>query len=181
MNYFYDDQEWEIILADVSMCRQPGCNGVSVGVQKINGTIDAARMSTLVEKAYPMKITCNRAFDAVPDPSAALEILMNAGCERVLTSGLAATAPEGAALLRQLVILAGNRSSIMPGAGVRSGNLRELIQQTGARDNHTSARKIVSNPMSFSNPLVSDAGNIYVADEMELKKTSQILKSATLP
>ena len=167
-------------LADVLMCRQLGCNGVSVGIQKIDGTIDANKMSVLVEKAYPMKVTCNRAFDAVPDPFAALEILINTGCERVLTSGLAATAPEATALLKQLVIQAGDNISIMPGAGVRSGNLRELIQKTGAREYHTSARKIVANPMSFYNPLVSDAGNFYVADDEELEKIIQILKSSTL-
>ena len=179
MNYFYDEQEWQIVIEDILMCRQLGCNGVSVGIQKRDGTIDADKMKQLVEMAYPMKVTCNRAFDAVPDPFAALEVLIDAGCERVLTSGLAATAPEGTILLNQLVNKAGKRISIMPGAGVRSCNLITLIKETSAWEYHTSARKMVANPMSYWNPLVSDAGNFYVAEEQELENIIQILKASS--
>lgn len=175
MNYFYDADEWQIVLNDIAVCKELGCNGVSVGAQLQNGIIDAARMQQVVELAYPMKVTCNRAFDAVPDPFAAVETLIACGCERVLTSGLAATAPEGIALLKQLVDAAANRISIMPGAGVRSSNIVQLAKETGANEFHTSARKAVSNTMSFANPNVTDAGNMYVADEEELKKILQSL------
>lgn len=175
MNYFYDADEWQIVLNDIAVCKELGCNGVSVGAQLQNGIIDAARMQQVVELAYPMKVTCNRAFDAVPDPFAAVETLIACGCERVLTSGLAATAPEGIALLKQLVDAAANRISIMPGAGVRSSNIVQLAKETGAYEFHTSARKAVSNTMSFANPNVTDAGNMYVADEEELKKILQSL------
>jgi copper homeostasis protein len=180
MNYFYDDDEWSIIVEDILMCRQLGCNGVSVGVQKRNGEIDADKMKQLVELAYPLKVTCNRAFDAVPDPFAALEILIDAGCERVLTSGLAATAPEGIAVLKKLVEQAGKNISIMPGAGMRSENIAALIDGTGAWEYHTSARKVVQNPMTYANPLVSDAGNFYVADEQELDRIVQLLQTHTI-
>jgi copper homeostasis protein len=178
MNYFYDEDEWEIIRLDVRVCKDLGCDGVSVGVQKLNGEIDGTKMSRLVEWAYPMGVTCNRAFDAVPDPFAALEILIEAGCERILTSGLQSSAPEGAKLLAELVRQANGRISIMPGAGVRAANLKSLIEQTGAKEFHTSARKTMSNPMLFSNPLVTDAGSMVVADEAELQKILQILKSS---
>ena len=177
MNYFYDDDEWAIVVEDILMCRQLGCNGVSVGVQKRNGEMDADKMKQVVEKAFPMKVTCNRAFDAVPDPVAALEILIEAGFERVLTSGLAATALEGMATVKQLVKQAGKRISIMPGAGVRSENIETLIQETGAWEYHTSARKVVENPMTYANPLVSDAGNFYVANQQELESIVRILQT----
>lgn len=176
MNYFYDADEWQIVLDDIKACKKLGCNGVSVGAQLQNGLIDAARMQQVVELAYPMKVTCNRAFDAVPDPFAALEILIACGCERILTSGLAASASEGIPLLKQLVDAAANRISIMPGAGVRSSNILQLANETGAYEFHTSARKAVNNPMTFANPNVTDAGNMYVADEDELKQIIQVLK-----
>lgn len=178
MNYFYDAGEWEIVKADILMCKELGCDGVSVGAQLVDGRIDADRMRQAAEWAYPMGLTCNRAFDAVPDPLEALETLIAVGCERVLTSGLAATAPEGAALLKQLVQQADGRISIMPGAGVRSSNLLQLIQATGATEYHTSARQSMPNPMRFANPLVSDAGSLYVADEGELRAMMAILRGA---
>jgi copper homeostasis protein len=114
----------------------------------------------------------------VPDPYKALETLIDAGCERVLTSGLAATAPEGASVLKKLVTQANGRISIMPGAGVRSKNLEWLINETHANEFHTSARKAVENTMQFSNPAVTDAGNMFVADEQELTAIIQILTQA---
>jgi copper homeostasis protein len=176
MNYFYDAEEWAIVKADILICKQLGCDGVSVGAQLADGRIDKDRMQQAAEWAYPMGLTCNRAFDAVPDVAEALETLIAVGCERVLTSGLAATAPEGAALLQQLVQQADGRISIMPGAGVRSNNLKMLMETTGATEFHSSARKSMPNPMHFTNPLVSDAGSFFVADETELRKMMAILQ-----
>jgi copper homeostasis protein len=176
MNYFYDEAEWEIVKEDIRMCKELRCDGVSVGAQLIDGRIDSGRMKEVVELAYPLKVTCNRAFDAVPDPFDALETLIDSGCERILTSGLASTASEGSDLLRRLVIQAAGRIIIMPGAGVRSSNLQSLIDITGATEYHSSARMNVSNPMSFSNSRVSDAGNFFVADVEELEKMIVLLR-----
>jgi copper homeostasis protein len=178
MNYYYDAEEWAIVKEDVLLCKQLGCDGVSVGAQLIDGRIDKNRMQQAAEWAYPMGITCNRAFDAVPDPLEALETLIAVGCERVLTSGLAATAPEGAKLLQQLVQQAAGRISIMPGAGVRASNLKMLMETTGATEFHTSARKNMPNTMQFANPLITDAGGLYVADEAELLQMMELLRAA---
>ncbi len=175
MNYYYDADEWAIVKADILMCKQLGCDGVSVGAQLVDGRIDKDRMQQAAEWAYPMGITCNRAFDAVPDPAEALETLIAVGCERVLTSGLAATAPEGIGLLKQLVQQADGRIGIMPGAGVRASNIKRLME-TGATEFHTSARQAMPNTMQFANPLVSDAGHFFVADETELEKIMEILR-----
>lgn len=177
LNYFYDADEWQMILSDVKICKELGCDGISVGVQKINGEVDADKMKQLVALAYPMEVTSNRVIDAAPNPFEALEILIAAGCSRVLTSGQAATAPEGINILSQLVNQAAGRISIMPGAGVKSGNI-ELLKTTGAYEFHTSARKAMPNPVTYSNPKVTDTGNMYVADEAELQKIVAILKSS---
>lgn len=168
-NYFYDDNEFEIIKKDIEICKQLGCDGISVGVQTITGEIDTARLSELVELAYPMGVTCNRAFDATPDPFKALEDIINSGCERILTSGQKSAAPDAAELLSKLVTLAGERISIMPGAGVRSSNLKKLVEETGAKEYHSSARVAIPNPLLFQNSQILDYGSVYVADETELR------------
>lgn len=180
MDYCYDADEWEIIRQDILMCRQLGCDGISVGVQLQNGKLDADGMKRMVEWAYPMRVTSNRVIDAVPDPFEALEQLIDAGCERVLTSGQASAAPQGADVLKQLVQQAAGRISIMPGAGVRSSNVQQLLAYTGARECHTSARLTVKSQVAFSNPRVSDAGSMFVADEAELASIIAILKGMTL-
>lgn len=170
MNYYYDADEFAMMLHDVRMCKELGCDGISVGVQLITGHVDTNRMKQLVEAAYPMGVTSNRVIDAAPDPYEALEALIEAGCERVLTSGQAATAPAGKEVLKKLVEQAAGRISIMPGAGVKSDNVKELLQYTGAYECHTSARIAWPNNVAYQNPQITDAGSMYVADEVELRK-----------
>ncbi|MEZ5042790.1 MAG: copper homeostasis protein CutC [Saprospiraceae bacterium] len=176
MNYYYDEDEWQIMLADVAMCKELGCDGISVGVQKLNGEVDADKMKKLVEVAYPMIVASNRVIDAAPDPYIALEVLIDAGCKRVLTSGKAATAPAGVDTLKQLVQQANGRISIMPGAGVNASNIQQLIDATGAHEFHGSARITVSNPVLYNNPAVTDSGNMVVADLQEIQNIVAVLE-----
>ena len=184
-NYQYDDHEMAIMQRDIRVCREIGCDGISVGVQKPDGSIDVNRLKKIVEWAFPMGVTCNRVFDAAPDPFRSLEEIIESGCERILTSGLEKGAPEGAVLLSKLVEAADGRIIIMPGAGVRASNLSKLVRETGAQEYHTSARKLIANTVSFQNPQVLDTGNFFMADEDELKKIVELFNlfaaSDTIP
>ena len=175
-NYFYDDYEFAILKEDIRICKTLGCDGISVGIQLKDGEIDTARLKQIVEWAYPMGVTCNRAFDASPDPFRALEDIIGCGCERVLTSGQKTAAPDAGELLGKLVIAANGRIIIMPGAGVRASNIEKLMRESGATEFHSSARKSIPNPMSFANPEISDFGNVYIADENELKAMIDVLR-----
>lgn len=174
-NFFYDEDEWAIMKKDIRLCKELGCEGISTGVQLRNGAIDTERLQRLVEWAWPMGVTCHRVFDATPDPFEALEAIIAAGCERILTSGQQRTAIEGLALLTRLVQQADERILIMPGAGVRSSNIEQLLQ-TGAREFHTSAKKVAPEEVTYQNPAVRDTGEVYLADEEELKKILAIIK-----
>jgi copper homeostasis protein len=178
-NYFYDEEEFAIVKEDIQVCKEIGCDGISVGIQTIQGTIDIERMKRVVEWAYPMGVTCNRAFDAVPDPYQGLEDIIACGCERVLTSGQKSAAPDATGILTKLVAQADGRISIMPGAGVRSSNIAALVQ-TGAYEFHTSARMIVPNPLTYQTAEITDYGNVYIANEAELKAILAVLNEKKL-
>ncbi len=175
-NYFYSDEEFEILKYDIKMCRELGCDGISVGIQTVNSTIDKERFKRVVEWAGPMGVTCNRVFDCAPDPFIALEDIIECGCERVLTSGQKSAAPDAGELLSKLVKQAGDRISIMPGAGVKSSNLAKLREECGATEYHSSARVMAPNPVTFINKEVSDYGNVYIADAAEVRAMIKILK-----
>lgn len=174
-NYFYDDEEFEIIIADIKICKEIGCDGISIGVQKLNGLIDTERFKKIVDLAYPMGVTCNRVFDACPNPFEALETIIDSGCERILTSGQMTAAADAPNLLQKLVVQAGNRIIIMPGAGINSNNIAALKLNTGAKEFHGSAKKTMVNPMTYLNILVSDYGNVFFADEDEIRKIVHLL------
>ncbi len=177
MNYFYDQEEWQSMLEDVKMCKELGCDGISIGVQLQDGRVDADKMKQLVELAYPMKVTSNRVIDAAPDPYEALDTLINAGCYRVLTSGQAASAPEGVEVLKKLVEQSAGRIRIMPGAGVNSGNVVALAKATGAFEFHGSARMTAPNPVTHQNPQILDSGSMFIADELEVLRITKALKT----
>ncbi|MBC7850828.1 MAG: copper homeostasis protein CutC [Chitinophagaceae bacterium] len=172
-NYFYDEEEFEIMKMDIKVCKDLGCDGISIGVQLRNGEIDMKRFAEIMKLAYPMGVTSNRVFDAAPDPWKALEQLIELGCERVLTSGQKSGAPEAIDTLTKLVTQADERIIIMPGAGVRSSNIPSLLT-TGAREFHTSARISSPDLVEHRNPEVLDFGNPVIADENELKRIVQL-------
>jgi copper homeostasis protein len=168
-NYFYSDEEFAILKDDIKMCKELGCNGISVGLSHIDSKIDIERLKRVVDWAGGMGVTCNRVFDCALDPFEALENIIACGCERILTSGQKAAAPDATDLLKRLVKQARNRISIMPGAGVKSSNIAKLKKETGANEFHSSARKIAPNPVTYINKEVNDYGNVYIADEEEVK------------
>lgn len=176
-NYFYSDDELAILKDDIDICRQLGCNGISVGVQTIDSEIDTERLKRIVEWAGPLGVTCNRVFDCAPDPFKALEDIISCGCERILTSGQKTAAPDAGKLLGKLVRQAGDRIIIMPGAGVNSSNISRLKLESGAREFHSSARRIANNPVTYINTEVNDYGNVYIAAEDEVRAMVQALNA----
>lgn len=176
-NYYYSDEEFEMLKYDIGICKTLGCDGISVGVQSKNGMIDTERFKRIVEWAGSMGVSCNRVFDNTPDPFAALEDIIECGCERVLTSGLRTAAPDAGELLGKLVRQAGDRISIMPGAGVKSSNLARLRKECGAYEFHGSARIAAPNTVTYANPEVNDYGHVYVADPVEVRAMVQLLNA----
>ncbi|PLX12907.1 MAG: copper homeostasis protein CutC, partial [Marinilabiliales bacterium] len=91
----------------------------------------------------------HRAFDMCKDPERALEEIIEAGADRLLTSGIKNKAIDGIDNLASLVKMAGDRIIIMPGSGIRAGNILEIIEKTGAKEYHVSERISVDSPMQF--------------------------------
>lgn len=149
-DFVYSAYEYHAMKKDIEMCKRASADGVVLGILKPDGTLDKDRCRKLIEFARPMKVTCHRAFDVTPDPYQALEDCIEAGFDRILTSGQEAKAIEGTPLIRQLIQLAKGRIAIMPGSGVRESNVDELVAQTGADEVHLSALDHV--PSSYTQP-----------------------------
>lgn len=146
-DFLYNEEELEHIRRAIRLCRELGCPGIVTGMHLRDGRLDGALMRRMVDLAGPMEVTCHKVFDGVPDAREALEVLVDAGCTRVLTSGLAADAVTGGAVLRGLVDQARGRITVMPGGGVRSMNIAQLVRTTGAVEFHSSAITLRSSGM----------------------------------
>lgn len=137
-NFVYSDAEIAVMERDVLHMRELGAAGVVLGLLKANGTVDAEATRQLVELARPLKVTFHRAFDVTHSLEYALEDVIAAGCDRVLTSGGQSDALQGADILAELVAQAGERIEVAIGGGLRLVNAAELAQRTGASSFHGS-------------------------------------------
>lgn len=171
-DFLYTEAEVEAMLLDIELCKQLGVHGVVFGCLTSEGDIDVPLMRRLIEAAKPLSVTCHRAFDVCRDPLAALEQLIELGCDRILTSGQQSTAEKGIPLLKQLVERAGQRIIIMPGCGVREGNIARIEAETGAREFHTSARSVVHSQMRYRKEEVP-MGSSAVTSEFETVQTDR--------
>jgi len=150
-DFLYNKLEFEIMKEDIRICKELGCDGIVTGILLPDGKVDVERCKELVELAKPMPVAFHRAFDMTDNLEEALEDVIATGAIRILTSGGKASATEGAETLARLILLAGDRISIMPGAGVNISNIASLIATTGAKVFHASARKSVSSAMLYRN------------------------------
>ncbi len=151
-DFLYTADEYEIMLHDVKLCKQSGCDGIVIGLLNKDGTIDMKRTAALIDIAYPMGVTFHRAFDRCRNAFEALEQLVQIGCERILTSGQQPTVNEGMELIAELNKIADHRIIVMPGSGVRKENIRLLAEKTGCKEFHSSLRSKAKSKMDFIHP-----------------------------
>ena len=112
-DFYYSADEFEVMRRDVLMAKQLGAEGVVFGILDAEANVDVQKTRALVDLARPLSVTYHRAFDMSADLFRSLQQVMETGADRILTSGGAPTAVEGAATLRQLVEHAGQRVIIM--------------------------------------------------------------------
>jgi copper homeostasis protein len=140
--FVYSDEERDVMLRDISVVRDIGADGVAIGGLRADGSIDVGLVESLVESARGLAVTFHRAFDFTPDLDKALEELVKAGVNRILTSGGAPSAAEGASAIADLVRQAGSRVTMIAGGGIRDHNVRDLVAESGVTEVHVRLTRI---------------------------------------
>ena len=174
-DFFYTEYEFNSMRSDILMARKLNYPGSVLGLLNADGTIDTARTKRLVDMASPMEVTFHRAFDRCKDPFKALEDIIATGCKRILTSGQVPNAADALPLLKKLIEQAGDRIIIMPGSGVRSNNIKEIITATGAKEIHSSARKMQASQMLYTKDSMQENLQATGVDTEEIKKMLSVL------
>lgn len=149
------DEELAVLEHDVLTAKSLGADGVVLGLLLPDGRVDQERTRRLVALARPMNVTFHRAFDMTPDLPRALEEVIAAGADRILTSGGERSAERGAGAIAALVQAAGGRVVVMAGGGIRAANVRGIIARTGVREVHAGLEETAPSPMVFRNEKIS--------------------------
>jgi copper homeostasis protein len=178
-DFLYSALEFETMLEDVRALKTLGVAGVVFGCLTADGAIDEPRMRALVEAARPMSTTCHRAFDMTADYRAAVEALVRAGVDRVLTSGQRDSALEGVDILADTVAAARGRLKIMACGALDAENIAVVRRRSGADELHFAALRTGPSPMRFRNEHVGMGGEA-IEREFELTVTDEDAVRATI-
>ncbi len=139
-DFLYSSLEVEMMLHDIHHAKTQGVQGVVLGCLNKNAQVDRDILRSLMKEAKGVGVTFHRGIDCCADVHEALEIILGAGCERVLTSGLANNAVNGAETIRKMVLQCKGRLSVMAGAGVNGDNVATIINKTGVNEVHLSGK-----------------------------------------
>src|SRR5688500_9285444 len=183
--FHYSSYEFHAMKRDISMCQKLSVDGVVFGILNSDGTIDKKRCKELIDKVRPLKVTCHRAFDMTRDPFEALEDCIEAGFDRILTSGQELQAIKGVSVIEDLVKKAAGRIKIMAGAGVNEESVGEIVKKTGVGEVHFSAMTSRPSAMEYHNARIAGMGNqegseykIRTVDPQRVKATRAIAEAA---
>jgi copper homeostasis protein len=136
-DFVYSGAEITEMKRSIADAKESRMDGVVLGILTKDHRVDVERTRELVKLAKPLPVTYHRAFDEAADLHQALEDVIQSGAKRILTSGGAKNALEGAAVLADLIEAAADRITIVPGAGISAANISEVVRRARAREFHS--------------------------------------------
>lgn len=169
-DFVFSISEFALMRTQIAAAARAGAAAVALGVLLPDRRVDVVRTRELIEGARPMKVTFHRAFDETPDLFAALDDVMAAGADYLLTSGGRPDVLAGAVIIGRLRELAGSRLRVMAGGGLRLGNLAEVVRRSGVTMLHGSLTRSHGAPHTTGNSAGSDVssnGQLLEADVRE--------------
>jgi len=163
-----EDSELDLFCRDIKAANDAGAKGVVFGILDSDHNISQKNL-VLVKMAHSMGLqtTFHRAFDQVQNPMKSLELLVEMGFDRLLTSGLKPRALDGMVLIESMQQQFGSRIEIMAGSGVNADNAAKLAG-TGISNLHFTARK------KSDEDVIPGMGVRMVTDESKIRTIANL-------
>ncbi len=159
----YDTNDVELMKVDIQAAKRAGAHGVVFGILKTNHEVSNLNKELVnLSKSLKLEATFHRAFDFVPDFKTAVKRIIDFGFDRLLTSGLEATAEQGLNIIKILQADYGHKIEIMAGSGVNSSNALK-IANSGINNLHFTAQKYDEESMNLN------MGKRMIIDEDKIK------------
>lgn len=161
--FVYGVDEVELMAHQAQQAVAAGAAGVVIGALTPAGEIDVPAVESIRDSALGaattalrgVHLTFHRALDAQGGREQRVEsmrALLGLGFHRVLSSGGAARAVEGADDLAAMVDAAEGFLDLCAGGGVRPADLPDLVRRSGVADVHLSARRRPDAPVEADAP-----------------------------
>lgn len=165
--FCYTDAEFRTAVADAEVLLEHGSDGLVFGFLHEDGTVDAERTKILADIALSAgkEAVFHRAIDVVPDWKEALDVLIDIGITRVLTSGQEPDVMYGTETVREMREYAAGRIQILPGAGINARNLDRIIAATGTDQIHVAAHRQMYDTSTANNRAIFYGGCLYPPED----------------
>ena len=154
----YSAGEADQMMRDAEVVAAAGAAGVVFGFLDEAGRVDMARCRAFLARVRAIapgaQSVFHRGFDVTADPDTALEQLVDLGVTRVLTSGRARTALEGAREIRRTIERARGRIEVLPGGGISAADVEDVVRATGADQVHVYVTRPAHDLSTAANPLI---------------------------
>lgn len=179
--FCYDEVDLNTMYEDAKYLIEYGTDGIVFGFLNADGSVNESETKRFVDLAHSKGVEAifHRAFDRSRDPFEAIEVLIECGVDRVLTSGLESSADKGLSLLEKLNEKYGSRIEFCVGAGVNKSNVNDIIEKTGIHQVHASFKGWFDDPTTSSNRVsysYSDQGDYEGVDRMKLREVIELVK-----
>jgi copper homeostasis protein len=173
--FAYGERELSVMERDAELALEHRADGLVFGALTPAGAVDGAACRRLLRIAHQRpgcQTVFHRAFDVVADPREALKQIIDLGFTRVLTSGRARTALQGADEIRSTVDQAARRIEVLAGGGIKPETVAELVRKTGVNQAHASLTRLVVDTSISTSPTVRFDGS-GAQDEREYRATDE--------
>lgn len=151
-DFYYDASQKTQMLSESCQAVELGADAIAIGGLRSDNSLDFDFLHSLTSLQLDCEWVMHRAFDSVSNPRQQLDLLVQLGFDRILTSGGPVSAIEGIAALKDLVDWSKGRIEILPAGGIGRSNALDILTLTGCNQLHGSFRFDSSHPASSNLP-----------------------------
>jgi copper homeostasis protein len=169
-DFYYTEDEFAVMKADIAHTREFGADGVVLGILDAEGYVDVERTRELVELAGPLPVTFHRAVDVSADFADSLERIIATGARRVLTSGGRRRVADSTGDISTAIEQTRGRLTIMAGGGLNPENIRMVAEESGASEFHASLNTGVESPVRRRND------SLFLGADLERDYTRYVVR-----
>ncbi len=143
-SFVFSEADIDAMLREIDVVHGAGLAGIVLGANLADGQLDHTTLERLMRQCDGLGVTLHRAFDLVPDIAEAVDIAVDLGFERILTSGRSLTALAGIDDLERTFEISNGRIKVMPGSGINISNASALLDRVPFGEIHSSCAAIMA-------------------------------------
>lgn len=174
-NFIYTDKEKEEMLKEAEFFLQNGADGIVFGAITEEEIIDVPFSKKIIDliHQYHKIAVFHKAFDCTKDLSQASQTLIDLHCDRILTSGAEPNCELGLANLILLNEQFSSRIQILPGGGVTSNNVTNILEATKCTTFHMSLRSNTQTPNEKVEQTIAHLKKFYLHSSSQRSLTGE--------